>query len=126
MSILIPNRSDLTYYEMQLTLDLVAFDLVFRWNERDETWYMSIYDPNVAEQSDGSRTPIIGQIPILVGSLLLSTYSRRDRPLGDFLAIDTQGEDHDPGILDLGSRVVFLYFSNAELQAAAAARTANG
>lgn len=115
MTIRIPTRSDLDFYEMQLTLDGSPFDLVFRWNARDEVWYLSIYDPAVAETVDGSRTPIIGSIPVFVGGPLLSLCRRRDRPLGELIAIDTQGNDEDPGRRDLGDRVVLLYYSQAEL-----------
>jgi len=119
MSLLIPLRSELDHFEEQVLLDGVTFDLFFIWNERDEAWYMSIFDPTVVADEDGARTPIIGCIPIHVGQMLLNEFSDRRRPLGDIVAVDTSNEDLDPGQRDLGERVILLYLSNADLVAIA-------
>jgi hypothetical protein len=96
-------------------LDGATFDLLFRWNGRDETWYLSIFSPQSAQNTDGSRVPIVGGIPVLVGWPLLSLCQRLDAPAGDFVAIDTSGQDEDPGQRDLGDRVVLLYYTADEL-----------
>lgn len=119
MSLLIPLRSDLDHYQETVTLDEVSFDFVFRWNNRDDCWYLSIFDPTVAEAVDGSRIPIIGSIPVLVGWALLAQYRMRERPLGDLVAFDTSGQELDPGRRDLGSRVLLIYYTAAEIAARA-------
>lgn len=117
MSLLIPLRSDLDFYVETVTLDGVEFDFEFRWNNRDSAWYLSIYDPTVAAADDGSRVPILGSIPVLVGWPLLNQYRMRTRPLGELVALDTSGQDADPGRRDLGSRVLLLYYTRDEVAA---------
>ncbi len=117
MSLLIPLRPDLDAYEETVTLDGVAFDLLFRWNNRDECWYLSIFDPTVTASEDGSRTPILGSLPILTGWVLLAQYRMQERPQGDLFVFDSSGQGLDPGRRDLGSRVLLIYYTADEIAA---------
>ncbi len=119
MSLLIPIRPDLDHFEETVTLDGVSFDLLFRWNNRDDCWYLSIFDPTVEENADGSRTPTLGSIPILTGWALLAQYRMRERPLGDIIVFDTSGQGLDPGRRDLGSRVLLVYYTADEIASGA-------
>lgn len=116
-SLLIPTRSDLDFFEQTITLDGSSFDFEFRWNTRDEVWYLSIFDPLTVAASDGSRSAILAGIPIRVRWPLLGLYRYRTRPLGELIAFDTTGEDADPGRRDLGTRVQLIYFEQADLAA---------
>lgn len=115
MSLILPLRPDLDFFQETVTLDGVEFDLEFRWNNRDACWYLSIFDPTVVEAPDGSRTAIIGSIPLLVGWPLLSQYRMRARPLGEIVAYDTSGQNSEAGQRDLGGRVILVYFEQNEV-----------
>jgi hypothetical protein len=107
LSLIIPTRSDVFFYDLQVNLEDVTYTLQFRWNVRLGAWFMSIFD----EQ---------GTTPILVGLRLvadwpLGAYNTGRNPPGVFVAHDTSSQGIDPGVDDLGSRVQLVYFSSTEL-----------
>lgn len=121
MSLILPLRPDLDHYTEQLTLDGFKFDFLFQWNERDSTWYMSIFDPAVPADTDGSRVAILAGIAIHVGRGLLNQFRMRERPLGEIIVLDSSNQDLDPGQRDLGERVQLVYLTQDETIAIAAA-----
>lgn len=117
MSLLIPLRADLDAYVERVSLDGVDYDLAFRWNERDQQYYMSIFSPDSPTQSDGSRVALVAGVPILVGTPFLRSVPGLDRPLGEFIALDTSGQMQEAGQRDLGARVILVYVPLAEIPA---------
>jgi hypothetical protein len=97
----IPTRTDLEFYTEQVELGGVVYRLTFAWNLRDSAWYMSIADV------DG--VAIVSGIRIVVDYPLLNSVSNADRPTGLLLAIDTSGAGLDPGLEDLGDRVLLMH-----------------
>jgi len=109
MAVYIPLRSDLTYFSLLVPLDGVNYTLQFRWNLRENAWYMDVLN-------EAGDTVLIGGIAIVVSYPLASQFTGRSPP-GIFAATDTTGENVDPGINDLGDRVKLFYVTAAELAA---------
>ena len=107
MSLTIPLRNDLPRYNFQIELDGTTFGLEMAWNFRGEYWSMSIFD------ADG--VALLYGVRLVVDFLLASRFRDSRLPAGNFQAMDTSGEQRDPGFNDLGSRVLLLYFAAGEL-----------
>ena len=103
----IPTRSDLPFYDLQVTLDGVTYTLEFRWNVRAAGWFMAILD---AEGVNVLRAGIR-----LVANWPLEAYRADRQPRGVLMALDTSSSGLDPGRDDLGDRVQLVYISADEL-----------
>ncbi len=99
-------------------LDNVPYELRFSWSDRSEAWYLS-----VAIQRDGDDpAPILIGVRIVVGYPPLAGLTGPDRPLGEILPVDVSdplGAGADPTRYDLGTRVMLMYVTGAELGRAA-------
>lgn len=107
MATILPTKTDGTQrysFTMQLVRETFGFE--FMWNARGGFWSF------VLSASDG--TPLLRR-RVVVGTPMLVRFQDDRLPIGDFVAVDTRGEDLDPGLNDLGDRVQFLYLSPSEL-----------
>jgi len=118
MSLRIPTSQRFTDYRQTTTLEGRDFILRFLWNQREGTWFFSLFD----SQED----PIVEGVKVVVGFPLLRLVTDDRKPPGVLLAVDTtapvpdraEGEKVlalDPGIDELGERVLLLYFPTDEL-----------
>jgi hypothetical protein len=107
VSIIIPLRSDLPYFDLEVELDGVTYGLELRWNTRAEGWFLTIFNPETEE--------VIRAGIRVVCDFPLRSYEADRLPPGALVAVDTSGEATDPGYGDLGDRVQLLYFTAAEL-----------
>ena len=107
MAIIIPCKTDIPHYDMQIVLDAVTFTLEFRWNTREASWYMRILTQEGEAILDGLK--VVVDWPIGFRSADVR------RPAGALIALDTMGEHLNPGQFDLGDRVQLSYFPFAEL-----------
>ncbi len=106
--VILPTRFDGTSrYSFECDLDDVTFQFVFEWNDRDSGWYMSIADVNGVALLSGRR--------VVLGYPLTNIYTDRRLPAGTLVAVDTTGSDEEPGLQDLGDRVILMYVEAAEL-----------
>lgn len=114
---LIPTRTDLTNYELTVELDRVDYDLRFLWNDRDETWYLTITETQTTniDADTGEKVPLLAGVPILIGVPLLRVLRGLVRPSGELMAFDTTNEGRAPGLTELGARVQLLYIEASEL-----------
>lgn len=87
-------------FNFQAKINGVVFDFTLTWNERDAHWYLDLND------ADGA--PIRSGVKVVVDWPLLKGCVDARRPVGDVVALDTDGAG-DPLITDLGGRVLFLY-----------------
>lgn len=101
------------YYEAEFQLDEDIFRILARWNERIDSWVVSLY------QADG--TPVAVGRRVTVGNFLFPWLVSSARPGGQLIALDTKGEDADPGHYDLGTRCVVAYLDRDEMIALGAA-----
>lgn len=105
----------------RVKLDGRDYLLDFSWNGRESRWYVTVLD------ADGVL--ICGSRKVVVGGRIANRTADPRAPLGVLCAVDVSGSDIDPGIDDLGERVVLGYFDAADIaaiEAAAAAEEAFG
>jgi hypothetical protein len=82
-------------------LDGREYLLKFRWNGRAGKWYLSLYDQD--------ESPIYEGIKLVVNFPLLGARVVDERrPPGELMALDPSS-DRDPGLYDLGTRVILQY-----------------
>lgn len=97
----LPLRTDgYPYYDFEITLDEIDFTFEFYWNERSGRWYMNIYDID--------NNPLFTGICIVADWDLLTGKQVEGMPLGTLITVDTDGQG-DPGLYDLGKRVLITY-----------------
>ena len=95
-TIQIPTFTDRDNYVERVTLEGQEYELTFRWNFREECWEMSITD-------------IVDGLAVRVNVDLLEFVPVVGKPPGKFIATDTSNAGLDPGLTDLGGRVVLGY-----------------
>jgi hypothetical protein len=118
MSLRVPTSTELTDYRQTTTLDGRDYVFRFLWNQREGTWFFSLFD----EEDD----PIVQSVKVTVQLPLLRLVTDPRKPPGILLALDTQAVEtdfstlvkttaRDPGIAELGERVLLLYFTADEV-----------
>lgn len=102
----LPLRNDAAHFGYQIELEGTTFGLDFRWNSRESSWYWSLLD-------EGSE-PLLASLRVVVRNLYLWRYRRLGLPRGEFFFEDTTNGDREPGLKDLGNRVLFFYVPSTE------------
>jgi hypothetical protein len=105
-SVLIPTRTDGTQrYAIRCQLGARYYTLEIRWNARDSSWGFVL--SNAAGDELVSKKIVVGQ--------MLTIHEVDERlPIGELLAIDTSGQDLDPGLTDFGTRVLLTFTDAAD------------
>lgn len=106
--VIIPCRPDLTHYDMQVVLDGVTYGFEFRWNTREGAWYMHVF------AEDGA--PILYSVKVVVAFPLGARVTDPNMFPGRLIAYDTTNLDLNPGIADLGDRVMLVYLSADDVE----------
>ena len=101
----VPTRTDLKAYSMTVEFDGLYYDLTFRFNARDDHWFMDVVHA-------GAR--VVTGIKVVedddwLKQLVHLEADGRLPPGGTFSVRDTGDEDKDPDDGDFGDRVVLLY-----------------
>lgn len=103
----IPTRYDGTQrYRQQCTLAGARFTLEFLWNDRDRSWSMGIYD---------ASSNLLAAKKVTLDTGMLWRYADPRLPAGELFAVDTSGAQQEPGLYDLGSRVLLTFVPAADL-----------
>lgn len=104
---IIPTSQEESNYKQITGLDGRDYELELRWNQRAGRWYLKI--STAADGVIQGPTKIVADWPLV--------YPGKSLPLppGALLAVDTTGEGRDPGLTELGGRVVLVYMDAAEL-----------
>jgi hypothetical protein len=105
-TIVIPTSQTESDYTQVVTLEGVDYQLFFHWNARQPGWYCEIRD------TDG--TLIAAAKKLVLGTFIFEHDKDERMPPGAFLLIDTTESGREPGLRDLGTRVVFIYVEAAE------------
>lgn len=114
MSLIIPLRGDIPYYDFQVTLEGVTYTMEVRWNVRLQAPFLAIFDAQ-------GTTPILVGLRMVVNWPLGAYNTGRGLP-GNLMLIDTSNQNREVvSMEDLGKRCQLLYFSSAELAAGEAA-----
>ncbi len=105
-TVILPTRTDGTQrYSLRCQLSGRTYALEFRWNARDASWSFTIAD--AVGDVLASKKITLG-LPILVHSV------DQRLPYGEFMALDTGGTDAEPGLEELGARVLFTFTDAAD------------
>ena len=111
----IPTEASLPYWDQTTILDGTAYVLSFRYNNREQVYYLTI------SSTDGLTTYIAG-LKLVPDVLLLRAYAT---PPGELVVRVTGSDDSPPRIGDWGVRATLLYEPQAEMIAAGADPTRN-
>jgi hypothetical protein len=116
MAQIIPTSTELAFYRQTTSLDGQDYILRLRFNSRLGLWTFNLSDIN--------DDPIIEGFTVVTETNLLAGVADARVPPGFLVARDFSAPDDaakiksvDPGLTDLGSRVVLLYFTTAEVEA---------
>lgn len=104
----IPTSQTLPYYTEQVSLEGETFILVFKWNNRESAWYLSIYTAD--------NTPIQVGRKIVSNWTLLRRVVSPTAPLGAIVAYDTTGQGDEPLFDTLGTQAILLYVDSDQLE----------
>lgn len=96
---------DEPFYDMTVNLDGVDYQLAFLYNQRFDSWFLSVYN------TDGS--PIVLGIAVVCNWGLLSNYSDARLPRGILMCQSNIANDTSPpGLAELGPgrrcKIVYL------------------
>ena len=108
----IPTDTNLSFWQQITTLDGTDFQLEFRYNQREDVYYLSI------SLTDG--TALATGIKLVSNYRLLQAYSSSLMPPGELIAVASGADDSPAGLgeLGLGQRVELTYYTQAEMVAA--------
>ncbi len=104
----LPTFRDGDYHiDYNVTLEGISYHVYLDLNEREERWYLSIHD--------AENQPIEGCISrkLVTNWQVLRGATVDGRPPGDIFTSSTSHED--PGLLELGKRVVFYYLESTDV-----------
>ena len=103
----IPTLPSVPFYTQRTSLDGQLYLLEFKWNELNESWYLSLYTDLGEPLQYNMR--LSADFPINY----LTTDPRA--PQGWIIAYDTTKQGVDPAFDDLGTRSLLLYFDEEEV-----------
>lgn len=98
----VPLPTGNPFFRIEVELDEGrTFFLTMRWNERAGAWFMAVDD------SGGTR--LLSCIRLVVDWPLFARFTDARLPFGNLVLEDSQGEEKDPDLQGLGSRVRMYY-----------------
>jgi hypothetical protein len=104
MAILVLDTStdpETTAYEQFVDFEGRTYLLKFDYGQRDDAWYLSIYDQD--------EDPIVCGKRVSIGVSLLRGEVDSRLPRGILMAVDTTEQHGEAGLEDLGARVKLTY-----------------
>lgn len=106
----IPTTTLFPNYVVEVDLDGVFFKLAFKFNERDDAWFLDILDP--------ADTPLRNGLKIVNEWDILRLWQEATRPDGTMITVN-EGDIVDPPTLNqLGAEVILTYLDASEIAAA--------
>ena len=103
----LPNRTDLASYSFTTDLEGTTYVFDFYWNDRAVGWFFNI--------KDSASNYILAGVRVVLGFPLAGRSGKSTMPPGVLMAVDTTGQNIEPGLNDLGGRVQLLYFETSGL-----------
>ncbi len=100
--------ADEPFQSFDVVLDGSSYTLELFWNDRIDSWHMSLFD--------ALGEPIVQGVRIASSVPLLRDFVDVRLPSGSFVCLDTFGEDKDPVYDDFGEkgRCSLIYVSASE------------
>lgn len=114
--LIVPTFANATpAWTMTVDYDGDRYRQEFRWDQRTESWYTSIYN-------DDTDKPVALGVRCVVQYPLMRSVAGREGFPGFFLALDTTNTKQLPTEDNFGDEVVVYYFTGEERKALADAR----
>ncbi len=108
MAVVIPFQNPpLPFYQFSTTIENVEYFFNVRWNGRDQAWYFDVLTLD--------NEPIASGIKVVLGTFLGRTTIHPLFRNGAFAALDNSSSGKDAGFYDLGTRVIVIWMSTAEI-----------
>jgi hypothetical protein len=105
----LPTRTDgAQRYSFRCPLGASIYAFEFFWNSRDASWSFTL--------SDTTGNLLLSR-KITVGAPLLNRFAGSTLPYGELIAYDTSGANQDPGVTELGTRVLLMFTDGADILA---------
>ncbi|MCG8433495.1 MAG: hypothetical protein MJA83_05645 [Gammaproteobacteria bacterium] len=109
-TLVVPTRVTPTEYRQQVTLDGVVFRMLFKYNARDDFWYMDIRDLG--------GEPIRLGIKLVTGfSLLRLVADTNVRPAGVMIVADATDQNIEAGLNAIGVDTLLTYIEQSGVPA---------
>ena len=85
------------------TIELVGdvFGVALRYNDRDDRFYMIVFDED--------DSPIAVGLKVVLDTPIMQHVVDARRPKGEFVAVDVAGSTSEPNLTTLGARVDLLF-----------------
>jgi len=99
------ENQGLEYYKFNTNLDGQNYGFRFRYNRRNDTWYVTIYDSN--EQVVISDAAVLSYMHSMTARLGVSGFM----PFGDLYCSDVNSGKEDPSYNNFGKVVKLFYMS---------------
>ena len=91
---IIPTTNTSAWYTETVAIQGVRYTFTFRWNDREQLWFMTI--------GDSANNDIVAGVPLHWGRNLLSQYAGLPLPRGVFVVRDKTQQGVDPGLTSFG------------------------
>lgn len=105
----LPTSTVDSNYRFDVELDGVVYRLAFKFNSRDEAWYLTIFDTSDRLLRAGIR--VVNEWP------LLRLWAEASRPAGEMIVANKGELLTPPGLTQLGQEAVLTYLDEAERRA---------
>lgn len=103
--LIVPTSPDDPFYEQQSTIDGIDYTLTFRYNQREETFYLSV--------GDVAGNDLVKGVKLVCGWDLFLGHKHPDMPEGRFMVLShVTGDSESPKLGELGEgrRCLLYYF----------------
>jgi hypothetical protein len=102
-ALVVPTSPDDPFYSQTSELDGVEYILIFRYNQREKSWYLSLQDSEEIEILSGLK--LVCDIP------LFGLHRGPKTPPGELMVLSGNGDTTSPDIGELGpERRCQLYY----------------
>lgn len=112
----IPLTPSDTNYELRLTFDSLVYLFAVRWNSRDESFYLSIYEQNTGPTTGRSRVPVIEGARLVLGVNIGRSSSHPFFSRHTFKMVDSSQQGIEALYDDIGTRVFLMHMSIDEIR----------
>lgn len=115
----IASNNKLPHQRLTSDLDGVTYGLELDWNAAELFWYLTLWDSSFT-------TRLLAGRKLTISAQVLGRFRLAVLPPGELTLVDTTGKYLDPGLLELGQRVLLVYIPAAAVAAITAASAAGG
>lgn len=95
------------HYRMTVELDGADYTFDFNYNSRVPGWTFDLYDVDMAL--------LVASVRVSTKCDLLKAYVKTGLPAGILMAVDLLEQDGDATAINLGTRIILVYFEDADV-----------